>query len=127
MANTQTNVKSITGLYYNIENHENMPLTTVYLGSFSEVPVFGRVPNLQMIDDYIITARPWGLPGLATRVRASQDDDDDDGDDDEDEDEDDDDGDDDDDVDVGCLMLLLMMMMMIDTDFALFLKFYKKP
>ena len=58
MANTQTNVKSITGLYYNIENHENMPLTTVYLGSFSEVPVFGRVPNLQMIDDYIITARP---------------------------------------------------------------------
>ena len=96
MANTQPNVKSVTGLYYNIENHENMPLTTVYLGSFSEVPVFGRVPNLQMIDDYIITARPWGLPGLATSVRASQDDDDgdDDGDDDEDEDEDDHDDDD---------------------------------
>ena len=33
---------------------------------------------------YKITARPWGLPGLATSVRASQDDDDDDdGDDDE--------------------------------------------
>ena len=52
-----------------------------------------------------ITARPWGLPGLATSVRASQDDDDDDDeeqDEDEDEDEDDeydddDDGDDDDD------------------------------
>ena len=40
-----------------------------------------------------ITARPWGLPGLATSVRASQDDDDD-GDDDGD--GDDDDGDDDD-------------------------------
>ena len=41
---------------------------------------------------YKITARPWGLPGLATSVRASQDDDDDgDGDDD-----DDDDGDGDD-------------------------------
>ena len=26
---------------------------------------------------YYITARPWGLPGLATSVRASQDDDDD--------------------------------------------------
>ena len=26
---------------------------------------------------YNITARPWGLPGLATSVRASQDDDDD--------------------------------------------------
>ena len=58
MANIRPYVKFITGLYYNIENHENMPLMTVYLGSFSEVPVFGRVPNLQMIDDYIITARP---------------------------------------------------------------------
>ena len=28
-----------------------------------------------------ITARPWGLPGLATSVRASQNDDDDDDDD----------------------------------------------
>ena len=50
---------------------------------------------------YIITARPWGLPGLATSVRASQDDDDNeeqeqDKDEDEDEDEDDDDDDDDD-------------------------------
>ena len=34
------------------------------------------------------TARPWGLPGLATSVRASQDDDDDgDGDDDDDDDD----------------------------------------
>ena len=40
-----------------------------------------------------ITARPWGLPGLAASARASQDDDDDD---DDDEDEDDDDDDDDD-------------------------------
>ena len=38
---------------------------------------------------YKIMARPWGLPGLATSVRASQDDDDDD--------DGDDDGDDDDD------------------------------
>ena len=39
---------------------------------------------------YKITARPWGLPGLATSVRASQDDDDDgDGDDDDDDDDDD--------------------------------------
>ena len=36
--------------------------------------------------DNNITARPWGLPGLATSVRASQDDDDD-------EEEDDDDAD----------------------------------
>ena len=51
-----------------------------------------------------ITARPRGLPGLATRIRASQDDDDDgDGDD------DDDDGDD------------------VDDNFDILLKPYKKP
>ena len=47
------------------------------------------------------TARPWGLPGLATSVRASQDDDDDD------------DGDDDDDD--------------FFSYFDIFLKPYKKP
>ena len=52
------------------------------------------------------TARPWGLPGLATSVRANQDDDDDDGDDD-----DDDAADDDDD----------------DDDFDILLKSYEKP
>ena len=49
---------------------------------------------------YKITAKTWGLPGLATSVRASQDDDDDDdGDDDDDDDDDGDDDDDDDDDD----------------------------
>jgi len=37
-----------------------------------------------------IMARPWGLPGLATSVQASQDDDDDDNDDGDDTDNDDD-------------------------------------
>ena len=52
---------------------------------------------------YNITARTWGLPGLATSARASQDDDDD---------ADDDDGGDGDDD---------------DDDFDIFLTFYKKP
>jgi hypothetical protein len=45
-----------------------------------------------------ITARPSGLPELATSVRASQDDDDDDDGDDDDDDNDDDDDDDDFDI-----------------------------
>ena len=57
------------------------------------------------------TARPWGLPGLATRVRARQDEDEDDDDDDDDVDDDDDDDDDDDE----------------DDDFDIFLKPYKEP
>ena len=56
-------------------------------------------------------ARPWGLPGLATSVRASQDDDDDDGEDDDDDDDDNDDEDDDDND---------------DDDFDIFLKHCKR-
>jgi len=52
-----------------------------------------------------ITAKPWGLPGLATSVRASQDGDDND---------DDDDHDDDDDY-------------YYAHEFDIFLKPYKKP
>ena len=61
----------------------------------------------------IVTARPWGLPGLAARVRASQKDDDDDDDDDDDGDDDDDDDDDDDEDE--------------NDDLGIFLKPYKNP
>ena len=57
---------------------------------------------------YNITARPWGLPGLATSVRASQDDDDDDDDDDDGDDDDDDDDDDEDDDDDDVYMCVII-------------------